>query len=79
MLTRVAQDAERALRALEQADGLLADTTVGDAHAPLGELIGRTSTSIPTACPTFTAAPPTTASCRSTTPRCATGVALPAF
>src|SRR5580658_4543741 len=32
MLTRVAQDAERALRAVEQAAGLLADEAVADAH-----------------------------------------------
>ena len=41
MLTRVAQDAERALRAVEQADGLLADETVADAHQLLRELIGQ--------------------------------------
>ena len=32
MLTRVAVDAERALQAVEQADGLLADERVADAH-----------------------------------------------
>jgi hypothetical protein len=41
MLTRVAQDAERALGAVEQADGLLADERVGDAHRLLRELIGQ--------------------------------------
>lgn len=41
MLTRVAQDAERALRAVEQADGLLAKEAVKDAHTLLRELIGQ--------------------------------------
>lgn len=41
MLTRVAQDAERALRAVEQADGLLADDQVGDAYRLLRELVGQ--------------------------------------
>jgi hypothetical protein len=41
MLTRVAQDAERALRAVEQADGLLSDERVADAHRLLRELIGQ--------------------------------------
>jgi transposase len=41
MLTRVAQDAERALRAVEQAAGLLEDEVVKDAHALLRELIGQ--------------------------------------
>jgi hypothetical protein len=41
MLTRVAQDAERALRAVEHTDGLLADQRVADAHALLRELIGQ--------------------------------------
>ncbi len=41
MLTRVAQDAERALRAVEQADGLLADDQVGAAHWLLRELVGQ--------------------------------------
>jgi hypothetical protein len=41
MLTRVAQDAERALRAVEQADGLLADERVDQAHRLLRELIGQ--------------------------------------
>jgi transposase len=41
MLTRVAQDAERALQAIEQADGLLDDEQVGDAHRLLRELIGQ--------------------------------------
>ena len=41
MLTRVAQDAERALRAVEHADGLLADERVADAHRLLRELIGQ--------------------------------------
>jgi hypothetical protein len=41
MLTRVAQDAERALRAVEQADGLLGDEKVADAHRLLRELIGQ--------------------------------------
>jgi hypothetical protein len=41
MLTRVAQDAERALQAVEQADGLLADERVGEAHRLLRELIGQ--------------------------------------
>lgn len=41
MLTRVAQDAERALRAVEQAEGLLEDERVTEAHALLRELIGQ--------------------------------------
>lgn len=41
MLTRVAQDAERALRAVEQADGLLRDEGVREGHALLRELIGQ--------------------------------------
>lgn len=41
MLSRVAEDAERALRAVERADGLLADEVVGDAHRLLRELIGQ--------------------------------------
>jgi transposase len=41
MLTRVAQDAERALRAVEQADGMLADEAVEAAHRLLRELIGQ--------------------------------------
>ena len=41
MLTRVAQDAERALRAVEQTDGLLEDEQVADAHGLLRELIGQ--------------------------------------
>ena len=41
MLTRVAQDAERALRAVEQADGLLDDEPVAAAHQLLRELIGQ--------------------------------------
>jgi transposase len=41
MLTRVAQDAERALRAVGQADGLLDDQAVADAYRLLRELIGQ--------------------------------------
>jgi hypothetical protein len=41
MLTRVAEDAGRALQAVERADGLLADEQVGEAHRLLGELIGQ--------------------------------------
>jgi transposase len=41
MLTRVAQDAERALRAVEQADGLLADGQIEAAHRLLRELVGQ--------------------------------------
>jgi transposase len=41
MLTRVAEDAERALRAIEQADGLLDDDGVADAQRLLRELIGQ--------------------------------------
>lgn len=41
MLTRVAQDAERALEAVEQADGLLDDELVKGAHELLRELIGQ--------------------------------------
>ncbi|MDP9433822.1 MAG: transposase [Actinomycetota bacterium] len=41
MLTRVAEDAERALRAVEHADGLLGDERVADAHRLLRELVGQ--------------------------------------
>jgi hypothetical protein len=41
MLTRVAQDAQRALCAVEQAEGLLDDEQVKAAHELLGELIGQ--------------------------------------
>lgn len=42
MLTRVAEDAERALRAVEaQGAGLLADGAVGEAHKLLRELVGQ--------------------------------------
>jgi DDE family transposase/transposase-like protein DUF772 len=41
MLTRVAQDAERALRAVEQADGMLEQEKIADAHRLLRELIGQ--------------------------------------
>jgi len=41
MLTRVAQDAERALRAVDQADELLGDETVTEAHRLLRDLIGQ--------------------------------------
>lgn len=41
MLTRVAQDAERALQAVEHADGLLGDERVAAAHRLLRELVGQ--------------------------------------
>jgi transposase len=41
MLTRVAEDAERALRAVEQAEGLLGEEAVVEVHALLRELIGQ--------------------------------------
>lgn len=41
MLTRVAQDAERALRAVEQSAGLLDDELVAAAHDMLRELLGQ--------------------------------------
>lgn len=41
MLTRVAEDAERALQAVERADGLLGDEAVVEAHRLLRELIGQ--------------------------------------
>jgi hypothetical protein len=41
MLTRVAQDAERALGAVEQADGLFEDEAVRAAHELLRELVGQ--------------------------------------
>jgi len=41
MVTRVAEDAERALRAVERADGLLDDDAVADAWRLLRELIGQ--------------------------------------
>jgi hypothetical protein len=41
MLTRVAQDAERALQAVQHADGLLSDERVAEAQRLLRELIGQ--------------------------------------
>lgn len=41
MLTRVAQDAERALRTVECADGLLQDEHIESAHRLLRELVGQ--------------------------------------
>jgi Transposase domain (DUF772)/Transposase DDE domain len=41
MLTRVAQDAERALQAVEGTDGLLDDERVADAYGLLRELVGQ--------------------------------------
>jgi transposase len=41
MLIRVAEDAERALRAVERAEGLLDEEAVGEAHALLRELLGQ--------------------------------------
>lgn len=41
MLTRVAQDAQRALSAVELAEGLLDDEAVGAAHKLLSELVGQ--------------------------------------
>jgi len=41
MLTRVAEDAERCLRAVEQADRLLEVSAIEDAHALLRELVGQ--------------------------------------
>ncbi len=41
MLTRVAQDAERALGAVEHADGLLGEEKIAEAHRLLRELIGQ--------------------------------------
>jgi transposase len=41
MLTRVAEDAERALRAVERAEGLLEEEAVKGAHALLRELVGQ--------------------------------------
>ncbi len=41
MLTRVAQDAERALQSIERADGLLEDEHVKAAHDLLRELLGQ--------------------------------------
>ena len=41
MPTRVAEDAERALRAVERAEGPLQEEAVEDAHALLRELIGQ--------------------------------------
>jgi transposase len=41
MLTRVAQDAERALRAVKQAEGLLEDEAVAEAYQLLRDLVGQ--------------------------------------
>lgn len=41
MLTRVAEDAERALRAVEQAKGLLGDEGIEQAHQLLRDLVGQ--------------------------------------
>lgn len=73
MLTRVAEDAERALRAVERADGLLEEDAVREAHALLRDLSARTSTSTRTGCRACTAAPARTGSSRRSTPRCVMG------
>jgi hypothetical protein len=70
MLTRVAQDAERALRAVEQTDGLLADERVADAQRLLRELIGRTSRSTRVASRGSIAAPGRGGSLALSIPRC---------
>ncbi len=41
MLTRVAEDAERALRAVERGDGLLSDERTAEVHRLLRELVGQ--------------------------------------
>lgn len=41
MLTQIAEDAERALRAVERCDGLLDDDAVSDAYRLLRELLGQ--------------------------------------
>jgi DDE family transposase len=81
MLTRVAEDAERALRAVEQAERPdRGRARRRGAPPPARSSSARTSTSTRTACPAFTAAPARTASCRSTTRKCATAqVTAPAL
>src|SRR5438034_10648962 len=48
MLSRVAEDAERALPAVEHAGELLVEQAVAEAHRRLRELIGQGSTSMTT-------------------------------
>jgi hypothetical protein len=57
MLTRVAQDTERALRPIEQTDGLLEDDKVAATHGLLREPSAGTSTSTMKASRGFIAAP----------------------
>ena len=73
MLTRVAQDAERALRAVEQTEGLLDDEQVAAAHELLRELIGQDFDIDDAACRGFIAEPRRGGSSRRSTRRCATG------
>ncbi len=72
LLTQVAQDAERALQAVEQADGLLAHERVGEAHGLLRELIGQDFEVDEDGVPRLHSGPAAVASCRRSTRRCAT-------
>ena len=69
MLTRVATDALRALRAVGAADGLVEDAAVAAAHRLLGELVGQDFDSMTRTCPGCIAARERAASSRPSTPR----------
>ena len=73
MLTRGAQDAERALEAVEQADGLLDDETVKAAHDLLRELVGQDFDVDSDGVPRLHAGRAPAGSSRPWTPRCAMG------
>jgi transposase len=73
MLTRVAEDAERALRAVERADGLLAEDAVREAHSLLRELVGQDFDVDETGVPRLHRGTRRDGSSPRSTPRCATG------
>jgi hypothetical protein len=72
MLTRVAEDAERALSAVERTEELLDDERVADAHRLLRELIGQDFDVDEQGVPDCTAARAQIGSSRQSIPRCAT-------
>jgi hypothetical protein len=72
MLTRVAQDAERALRAVERAEGLLEHEAVAEAHGLLRELVGQDLRSMMTVSRDCIAVLGRGGSFRRSIPRCAT-------
>ncbi len=77
MLTRVAQDAQRALLAVEQAEGCWMTSRSRRRMSCWQIWSARTSMSIPTAFPACTAAPSQVGSSRRSTPRCATAASAP--